>query len=146
MLLTFAFSQREYLLIEGGLSWFDLSCPTLEAFCCSALLPEYTTGEPMLSCGTISMWRRCYWFYLKVLPTFLRLLDLPLLEASVSRYTEIDMDRFGIEFAVVLSKSEGWCLGLPFHLGNYIFMEFGACRFTCQSMIRYSGPIVSRTE
>ena len=26
----------------------------------------------------------------------------------------------------------GWSLGLPFYLGNDLFMEFGACRFTWQ--------------
>ena len=41
---------------------------------------------------------------------------------------------------------EGWNLRSSFYLGNYLFMGFGACRFTWQLVITYSGPIVSRTE
>ena len=60
-ILPWGLSSRGAGMVRLG--WFQ--CEK----CCS-VLKEYTTGGAMLSCGNISLCRRCYCYFLKVIPAY----------------------------------------------------------------------------
>ena len=93
----------------------------LETFCCSAHT-EYAAGGAMLSGGTVSIWRRCYWFCFKVLPACSRLLDVSLPVVTVSLYFRRSILESRVRYLVsglsfYIGNSVGWNW-VPFYLGN----------------------------